>query len=85
MKQNHMRRRAFARFTDITELPKAARPPGKLSAALRAREGQGKAWIGSGGIAKPVGKGLEKGLAGVWVSGFPRSLLSSVFEPKATN
>jgi len=55
-------------IADVTELAKDAGTAEKLIADLKARAGKGKAWIGSEGIAKPVGTGLEKGLEGVWVS-----------------
>jgi hypothetical protein len=55
-------------IADVAELPKDAEPADKLIAALKARAGEAKAWVGSEGIAKPAGMGLEKGLDGVWVS-----------------
>jgi hypothetical protein len=55
-------------IADVTELAKDAETAEKLMADLKARADRGKAWVGSEGIAKLVGTGQEKGLAGVWVS-----------------
>jgi hypothetical protein len=55
-------------IADVTELAKDAETAEKLMADLKSRADKGKAWVGSEGIAKPVGTGKEKGLEGVWVS-----------------
>ena len=55
-------------IADVTELAKDAATADQLISDLKAREGKGKTWIGSEGIAKPMGTGKEKGLEGVWVS-----------------
>ena len=55
-------------IVDVTELAKDAGTADELIAKLKARAGQGKAWIGSEEIAKPERTGSEKRLEGVWVS-----------------
>jgi hypothetical protein len=55
-------------IADVTELAKDAESNEKLIADLKAREDKDKAWIGTEGIAKPVERGSDKELDGVWVS-----------------